>query len=218
MIIGYILTLLGVIEVGLGLYFLFRYQKSPATISYGMFALGSAVYVGANGIGYLTGSFFIGERLGWVGGILATIFFLPFSLSFPFPRKSWQELLPWIAWPTAIFVLGLLFTDLFIEQSGTVKFGEGYKTATGEYFWLMTLFIAIYWIWSIANLVRSHHISGGFQRRILQYVLVGTIISLSGAIIFDVIYPLVETSKLGFLGSIFNVAWLGMTAYILVKQ
>lgn len=218
MIIGYLLTALAAVEVFLGLYFLFRYVKSPATISYGLFALGSAVYVGANGVGYLTGSFYIGERLGWTGGILATIFFLPFSFSYPYPRKSWQDLLPWIAWPVAIFVSGLLFTDLFITQGSTVKFGAGYRTATGEYFWLILLFVAIYWLWSLVNLAKGYKISVGIQHRVLQYVLIGTIISLSGTILFDVIYPLVATSKFGFLGSLFNMAWLGMTASILVRK
>lgn len=218
MIIGYILTIIAATEVILGLYFLVRYQKSPTSVSYGLFALGSAVYVGANGLGYLSGSFLIGERLGWLGGFLATVFYLPFSQSFPIPKKRWRELFPWILWPLLLFGGGILFTNMFITVSGLSRFGEGYKIATGAYFWLLLVFLLSYWTWSVTNLIRAHRISGGSQRKLVKYVMIGTFISLAGSLIFDVAIPLIVPNNFGYVGSLLTSAWLGMTAYILVKK
>lgn len=218
MIIGYILVILAALEIFLGFYFLTRYQKSLTSVCYGLFALGSAVYVGSNGLGYILHSFFFGERLGWLGGILATTFYLPFSFAFPYPRKKLRELFAWILWPLIIFGGGIVFTNLFIAgQSGIRRFGEGYKTATGEYFWLLLVFLVGYWAWSITNLVRVYRMSGGVHRTLVRYVLIGTLISLMASIIFDVTLPIVAVSRFGYLGSLLNAAWLGITAYILVK-
>lgn len=218
MIIGYILVILAALEIFLGFYFLTRYQKSLTSVCYALFVLGSAVYVGSNGLGYILHSFFWGERMGWLGGVLATTFYLPFSFAFPFPRKKIRELVPWVLWPLVVFGGGVLFTSLFITDQGALhKYGEGYKTATGEYFWFLLIFLVGYWTWSITNLIRVHRITGGVHRTLVRYVLIGTLISLAASMIFDVTLPLIAFSRFGYLGSLLNFAWLGFTAYILVR-
>ncbi len=216
--IGYILVVLAVLEVYLGFYLLTRYQRSQTTTYYALFALGSALYVGMNGLGYLTGSYFIGEKLSWFGGIIATIFFLPFSLSYPFPRKSFKDVLPWILWPLLIFGLGEPLTELFIENGYGLHYQTGYKTNDGEFFYFLIAFIFAFWAWSIVNLVRTYKIFGGTQRRLLKFVLIGTGISLAASIGFDILLPLFVVSKLGYIGSLFNAAWVAATAYILLRK
>lgn len=46
MTIGIILIILAVLELLLGLQFLFRYQKGPTSLFFGLFCVGSAIYVG----------------------------------------------------------------------------------------------------------------------------------------------------------------------------
>lgn len=48
MTIGIILIILAVLELLLGLQFLFRYQKGPTSLFFGLFAIGGAIYVGTH--------------------------------------------------------------------------------------------------------------------------------------------------------------------------
>ena len=48
--------------------------------------------------------------------------------------------------------------------------------------------------------------------------MIGTFISLAGSMVFDVAVPLIVPSHFGYVGSLLTSAWLGMTAYILVRK
>lgn len=220
MAIGVVLLALALAELLLGLRFIFGYQKSPSTIFYGLFCIGVAVYSAAYGFGYskIIASADLAERLGWVGGTLATAFFLPFSLSFPLPRKGYSELLQLSLWPIAIFLPGFLLTELFVRKITVTDFTQGYLTQPGSYFWLFLLYFIVYWILSITNLVRNYLRSDGVHRWMLRIILTGLAITLLVSVSFDVVLPLVATSSLGFVGSLFTSVWLFTTGYILLKR
>lgn len=118
-------------EFLLGLRFIFAYQKSPSTIFYGLFCIAVSIYVGANGLGFAKDNFYISERFGWAGGAMATSLFLPFSYSFPIPRRTIRDLLPLIIWPLVIFPIGFIATELFVRDQAIISFRQGYQTATG---------------------------------------------------------------------------------------
>ncbi len=220
MIIGYILLLIALAEFFLGLYLIFRYQRSQATMWYGLFAIAISVYVGANGLGYVntvvTGQW--AEHIAWVGGMATAMFFLPFSYTFPLPRRSARELVPLAIWPLAIIIPGLLFTNLFVQQQSIVRFGQGYKTATGPYFWFMILIFLVYWIWAITNLIIRLRKSDGTHRQYLQLILIGIFLSLLVSAIFDIYMPLTHVTRYGYIGSLFSTIWLGFTSYIILKK
>lgn len=218
MLIGLILLALALTEFLLGLYFIFRYEKAQSTIWYGLFCIAVSIYVGANGIGYVTDLINVAERLGWVGGITLTIFFLPFSYSYPIPQRSVRELLPWIVWPFFIFVPNLLFTDAFLLDQAIRRYSQGYQTAQGDFFWFMILVFAVYWIWSIRNLIVRLSTSDGIHRTVLRFVLAGIGVSLLISVIFDIVIPVVTVARYGYVGSLFTSVWLGFTSYILVKK
>ena len=160
----------------------------------------------------------LAESLGWVGGALATIFFLPFSFSFPIARRSFRELWTVVIWPLLVFVPGFLVTDLFINQRALSRFGEGYETASGPYMWVFILFLIVYWSWSIYNLVLSYRKLDGIHHKQLQIILFGTMISLSATLFMDVYIPLTQVSHIAYVGSLFTVVWLGSSTYILLKK
>lgn len=220
MIIGSILLLIAILELLMGLRFLFGYQRSLSTQFYGLFSLSIALYVGANAFGYLgvTISGQTAEHLAWAGGALGTIFYLPFTYSFPVPRRTFQELFPWILWPLAVFVPGILFSDYFIQQQGIVRFGYGYVTETGPLFWFFLLFFGLYWIWSIRNLIVRLRQSDGIHRWQLRLILIGLLTSLLVTVVFDVVMPLTSATRFGYVGSLFTSVWLGFTGYIILKR
>ncbi|MBI2984615.1 MAG: hypothetical protein HYY50_03250 [Candidatus Kerfeldbacteria bacterium] len=218
MIIGIILLLIALAEFILGLYLIFSYQRSQATMWYGLFALGISFYVASNGLGYMQNNFYIAERMGWLGGLMTAIFILPFSWTFPLPRKKVNEILPYVIWPLAVFVPGIFWTSIFLSGNGVIDYIKGYQTSPGPYFWFMLIFFFAYWIWALANLVYRFTKSDGQHRWMLKMILVGIGLSLLVSVVFDIIYPLVAISKIGYVGSLFSAIWLGFTSYIILKK
>ena len=218
MTIGILLLIVAVSQLILGIWFLTRYQKNQATMWYGYFAIGIALYVASNGLGYLSNNFYIAERFGWIGGLMTAIFILPFSYSFPLPKKSVNELLPFIIWPLAVFVPGFLLTNIFVTDQGIIDYRQGYQTLTGPYFWFALTFFGIYWIWGLVNLFQSMQKSDGQHRWQLRMILSGLFVSLIVSVAFDIVLPLVSKSTLGWVGSMFSAIWLGFTSYVIAKK
>lgn len=218
MFVGFILLLVSLTELGLASFFFFGYRRNQATLWYGLFSIAVALYVGGNALGYL--GWLAGrwsEHLAWLGGVSTAVFFLPFSFSFPIPFKKICDLLPLILWPLSIFIPGILLTNAFIQQQSIVEFGKGYATAQGPYIWFMLLFFAVYWIWSIVNIIRSQRRSDGLHKRYLNIILLGIISSLVISGIFDIYIPLFSPTRFGYVGSLFTSIWLATTSYIILK-
>lgn len=216
--IGWLLIAISLVEVWLGFWFLTKYQKNQATMWYGLFAWAIALYVGANGLGYLINNFYIAERFGWIGGIMTAALILPFSFSFPLPLRPVRELAILAIWPAAVFIPGFWLTDIFITNQGLIDYRGGYQTLVGQYFWFALTFFAIYWLWALVNLFRAMQRSEGRPQWQLRTILIGLVVSLLFSVAFDIILPLVTSSTFGYVGSLFSSIWVGMTAYILVKK
>lgn len=217
--IGYVLIALAVAQCILGIRFVSNY-RSQATVWYGVFMLGAALYVGANGLGYL--DWLVtqaqAEHLAWTGGAIIATFILPFSYSFPFPKRTVRELLPLVLWPLVIFVPGILWTNAFILQDATVNFGNGYTTASGPYFTFFLVFFSAYWLWAIFNLISSYVKADGVHRQQIGIFLVGTVLSVLIATYFDVFTPLTQATRFGYVGSLCTAIWFGVTGYILLRK
>lgn len=220
MTIGVILVIIAAGELILGLWFLTRRSRNQTMLWYGLFAISSAVYVGSNGLGFILDVGFgrMAENFGWAGGALATACYLPFSYSFPIPRRPIRELLILVIWPVLIFVPGFLFSNAFLAQERIVSFGTGYQTVEGPYFWLFIIFLAVYWGWSIGNHIRVFVRGDGATRGNVGIILVGTLLSLIVTMYFDVLKPITAVSTLGYVGSLMTTFWLGSALYVLLKK
>jgi len=220
MFIGIILVILALAQLILGLRFIFGYQRGQATTWYGLFMIGVSFYVGANGLGYLNQIISQGqaEHLAWTGAAILATFVLPFSYTFPLPRRTVRELLPLALWPVIIFVPGIMWTNAFIPQDAIVSFGNGYATQRGDYFWFFLAFFAVYWIWALVNTICSYRTSDGVHRQHLKIFLIGTVISLAISCYFDIYMALTDSTHFGYIGSVCSSIWFGFTAYILLKK
>ncbi len=220
MLIGYVLFLIALAELVLGFFLISRYEKNQATMWYGLLAIAIAVYVGANGLGYVDSAVSgrWAEHIAWAGGMATAMFILPFSFTFPLPRRTLRELIPLAVWPLVIIIPGLLFTNLFVQQQSIVRFGQGYTTAAGPYFWFMILIFAAYWVWAIVNLIVRLRSSDGTHRYYLRLILIGIFASLLVSAVFDIYMPLTHVTRYGYVGSFFSTIWLGFTSYIILRK
>ncbi|USN53786.1 MAG: hypothetical protein H6760_01290 [Candidatus Nomurabacteria bacterium] len=218
--LGYLLLIISVVEFFIGLYLIFRYEKSQATTYYGLFAISVAIYVAANGFGFTRASDneFIFEQLAWFGGLLSAPFILGFSYSFPSPKKYPTELFPWVIWPVVLFGAGIFTSNIFLEKTYIYSFAEGYTAPIGVFFWFAIAVFAMYWIWAIRNLLYTRLHTSGFYRNFLTIVLIGLFSSLLISAIFDIYIPLVSVTRYGYIGALFSSIWLFTTAYLMVRK
>lgn len=216
--IGYFLLLLCIIQISLGIWLLTKYEKGQATFWYGFFSFAVAIYVGANGLGYLKWvSPDIAEHFAWFGGMATAALFLPFSYMYPIKRKHISELVSLTLWPLAVFFFGIFFSEAFILHVSGKSFHDGYGTSQGPQFWFMVGIFGFYWTWALINLVRSSLVLSGPIKKNLGYVIIGTVASLGISIIFDVVAPITSSNPAGYFGSIATSIWLFVTVYIIVR-
>jgi len=218
--VGYILLLLGLVELTFGLLLIIQRRKESTALWFGMFIISVAIYVIANGLGYL--HLFINqsqaEHIAWTSGALIATFILPFSFSYPYPRKQFTELILLVIWPIIIFVPGVLWTNAFIQQKAIDNFGNGYISKTGVYFPLYMVFFIGYWAWALLNLFISINKSDGVQKRQLIIFCVGTALSLLLSSYFDLYKPLNDSTRFGYIGSLCTGLWFGFIGYIMLSK
>lgn len=215
--IGAILVIVAILDLVLAFWFFLAYTRvSYATRWYGLFSLSVALYVGANGLGYLNIiSSGTAESFAWAGGMLTAVFFLSFSYTFPVPTRTTASLFPWVFWPGIIFLAGFLGGDIFIQNNELSP--TGYSLVAGQGFYLAVLIFITYWTWSIINLLRSMSKTDGRMRLNLKIILFGVFVSLLTSIVFDILLPIRSVTGVGYLGSVATTIWLFTTTYIIVK-
>lgn len=220
MIIGLILLGLAIIQVVIGLIMFFRYQRSLATTFYGCMALGVAIYVGANGFGFLDKiiSPSTAEAFTWLGGILLSTFFLAFSFTFPIAKRTLREIMPLVVWPLLVFIPSILFTDTVIVHRPIHSFGNDYVVRAGPLMWLWVITFAWYWIWGIANLVQTYRSSSGYYHWFIKIFLVGIIVSLLLGSFFDILQPLTNQARIPYIGAMCSSVWVIVTGYLMLKK
>jgi hypothetical protein len=218
---GYILIAIGLIEVVLGLWFLYRYKRTATNNWYIAFVLSIAFWVLANaGIYFFANNLdkaqFYNE-LTWLGGVFIAFTFLFFSFYFPIslkPVKGYSYFL--IIIPLILFVYLIFFSSLFVTSMAFE--GNNQKFFTGSLFFLFPAYFFIYWTWGIINLVRKLKRTDGIHVQQLKLLLTGVIISSVFIVIFDLIYPLMGKAVISGLGPELSIIWLGFTSYIILKK
>ncbi len=216
---GYLLATIAIGELIFGLYFILKSNYRQSAWWLGLFMISTSIYVAGNAFGYL--NFWtsdLNEQIAWSGGILATASFLPFSFSYPYQKHAFSEMLILILWPAVIFIPGIFFSNSFLRLNADVSFGAGYRTASGELFFLVLIFFASYWFIGIYELARLLLKSDGSIRMNTKIMLAGILTSLAIVSFFDIYLPLKTVTSLGFLGSLATSIWLGATTYIITSK
>lgn len=218
---GYLLIIIGLAEVVLGLWFIFRYKRSPMNTWYLAFVFSVAFWVLANaGIYFYANNLdqaqFYNE-LTWLGGVFIAFTFLFFSFYFPIslkPVKGYYYLL--IIIPLILFIYLIFFSDLFVTGMAFEDYNQQFFT--GSLFFLFPVYFFIYWTWALVNLIRKLKRTDGAHIQQLKLLLAGVLISSVIIIIFDIIYPLLGKAVVSGLGPEFTLVWLGFTTYIILKK
>lgn len=220
-IIGFVLATIGVIELLISIFILFRRERSDSIIAFSLFNLGVAIWVFSNGVARLSPDLnVVFDKLTFVGASIIVSAFVYFSWSFPYKNNNFlksQIILLFL--PTIIFTYALYTSDYLVGGDVVLtKFGY-YLMGEGKLYHLFNIYILSFFIWSFINLFKKLKTSDGYHLWQLRTIL----FALGVAAIFGVFSNLVlpwffNVSSYYWLGPLFSVVWLGTITYIVVKR
>lgn len=191
--------------------------KRPANIvnrSFFVFIVGIVSWIWSIALIFMTHDFFYNKFIFISAAVLFSGFFI-FAKVFPAAEsphwKFYFMLIP------AFFVLVAAPLDIFITGMQVGPGGE-LIPENGRLFPVFILIGLMYFLFGSFYLLRNYSVSEGIYRVQSKYFLTGIIIFISFTAVFDGIFPLMGIFQLNTLGPISSIAFVGLTAYAIVKH
>jgi signal transduction histidine kinase len=212
-----ILTFL--ISLSLGIFIIYKDQKSLRNITFGAFTICVSIWVLAN---FFTDIAQTPQNATfWARMALVTPAFMPFLLllfSKVFPRQ--EEPLSKGVWALlslpALITLALSPTSLNIER---VTFTEsGQQLFVGPLYTPFFIYFAIYLTGTFINLFRKFRRAAGLERLQIQYLALGVATAAIFALLLNVVLPIFGLSTLVSLGPFSSLFIVGTVSYAIVKH
>jgi len=211
-----ILFITAFLEIVLVIYIYFRNRKSEINVSFSLFVFGGFLFALSSALFLFVNkdTALIWGKMTYLGGTLAAVFFLYFSLVFPFKKQiiTWWHKLGFIL-PIVIFIALLFGTDTFANdfvQKNNLRYLE-----LGPSYDLFVIFFVCYWIWALVNLFQKYQESDGVHRWQLKNFLIGAVITSIVIMVFDIFLPLFDIRQFSIYAPEVILIWFGFTAYIL---
>lgn len=190
MTIGIFLLAIAVVLVGLSVWILKKYQKSPGIIYYSGFLLGLGLIGLTDALLYLlpaAADIWI-ARTGYVFGALTFAMLVQFTANFP-TKLSARMYSRGDAWLGPL----LVFIPFFLLNADTVRTivrqGNGFVETHGTFFWIFPVFAIGYGILAIVNLCYQLRSAVGNDLRRVRIFLAALILTVALASVFDVLLP-----------------------------
>lgn len=143
---------------------------------------------------------------------------LLFSRRFPLLTRKLNTVDYFFAWGPVIFFAPLLF---FTNLIFSLRIDPVYEifADSGKLDFLYSLFVLVYWLWSVVILANKLSKTTGYQRWLLKIFLFGILLSGVVGVMTNAILPtFFGYQQLWWLGPEASVIWLGITSYVLVKK
>lgn len=223
-----ILVIIGLIELGLAIFFLATHSGDRVRRYFALFAFGTAMWVLGVGIAELlhysqtlqnNGVELASLRFAFWGPIIVMSALLMISWLFPYPIYKYEG-------PTkAVVLFPILLFGLLIMFTGSIVAGIQYSSISyevveyGSVYPYFILFIVAYYLWSLITLILKRSKVNGVQKTLLTQFLVGVIGSGIVGVFTNGLMPLLfNNQSLWYLGPEASIIWLGITSYVLLKK
>ena len=197
-----ILSIVAVANIILGLVIFSRGLKSLADILFGLIALSTTIWSIAI-IGFYMEQYHL--LINWIivthsMAILIPFFFLSFSLNFPGKLARSNEIISIAFIPLVYFEYLIFFgnTVIGVTQGNTYQIGIGYI------YFSLTLVI-FFFLGFFFSLLQIRKANNQIEKRQAQYVLVGSLLASTLALIPDLILPYFQIFGYTWLGPIFTL-------------
>ena len=211
------LSVVGLAEIGLAMFFFFKYQRSPAIIAMGYLALTVGLWVFFTGFGVI---FPLGGILVDIFGRLTFVFaafifpiLLLFIVNYPIPSPG-RDLQAFF-----LLLLPTFISVLVFSKSVIVGFDSSPKVSTiyGNSFWVYVIYMLAVFALSLCFLIYKTKRTAGQHRKVLLSVLWGLIISGTIGVLNNLFLPFYfSIEAINWLGSGASLVWLGITAWVIL--
>lgn len=210
-----ILSVIVVANLILGLVIFSRGYRLIGNFTFGLISIVTAIW-GIAIIGFYSDIY--NSLINWVvithiSALIIPILFLLFSVNFPKKIVNDYRSIFISIIPSIILICMILFTDTVIGET----IGKTYKINIG---YLSYCFILVsYFFISFLFLIKQFKNASNFnEKKQIQYVLIGTIVSSVLAILPDLILPFIGVYEFTWLGPVFTMMmvisfFLGMLRY-----
>jgi len=215
------LSIIGVLEILLGLYVLSTYEKSGAIIAFGLLSLCIGLWVLSNGPTLLLerGSLTLDlvTRSAWIFALLTFHFILLFVFLYPYPTYEINtRFLIFLFIPAAILSLLIYFSKSLVVGFDSTSQAN---TVFGPDYWLVLLYFVFIFIFSLIEGMRKIKRLDGIHRSVMGLFLAGIFLSGVIGLTSHLILPYVfKIEPPLWIGPGASAIWLGLMGWILVKK
>lgn len=214
------ILLLSAFILNLGLGLLVYLKDSPhrrVNISFSIFTWALAAWIFGVSMFFLVNE--PGWRLFWarmcfLGPSIIPGAFLHFSMIFPKEKNSVPPVMVFLICILSLVFAVLSFTKLMVHSANwgtlTINYGIAHK--------FFSLYLMAGMFGGIFFLIKSYKNSIGLERIQIKYCLLGIFIMTILGITFNLIVPMVSSSRLGHLGPVSTIIMVSFIAYAILKH
>ena len=191
--------------------------KKSVKISFAFLCVSLSIWIVANtGADAAANTALWWTRLAFAGAALLLAALVIFVLWFP--RKTSRS--RYITVPLVILSLGmaiLSFTNLLVPE---VVYKDGYaNVVVGQWYWLYVVYILVSLATAVILLVRRLKVETGMDRERVKYMLLGTAMTASIALLTNLFIPLLTgVNPLAIYGSLASLAFIATVAYSIIRH
>ena len=216
-----ILMFVALINLGLGILVLSKNKSKEKFIKY--FAL-MCVSAGLLSFCIALASVTLNEtiflwlvKLSFISAVFIFIFFLLFSIEFPYKDKKVSKVFKYFVYLSTIFIFYIILSGkLFI---GIYQYNSSLYEMEDKFFHLIYgLYFFILLIYSYYLLFLKYHKSQGVNRSRLMFVILGALIPFIFGIFFVWYVPHINKHYLLWIGPIFSIFMTLSIGYLLFKK
>ncbi len=155
-------------------------------------------------------------KIGFAAASLVVYFFLVFCLSFPDNKNVFNR------WWHILLVLPLVFVVLSFQNLIAVAVPSSdvaFRVAPARYYVPYSIFLLIYSLASIVNLIAKYRKAKGSTRDQIFCVLLGASLFAFSALLFSLVMPLITHSDSIYRWGIYSIIFfLAFTAYAIIER
>ena len=156
-------------------------------------------------------------KIAHIFGALLAPLFLFFAFYFIY-KNVIKRILFKIVLPSILFIIVailLLFTDWIIGGGYVVNNVNNVELFFGYYIYIF--YLVIHFNLGFILLIKKYTHSNALEKEQIKYILIGTVISSLGAIIFDLVYPIFVDFSLNWVGPVVTITMVVSMAYAIIR-
>lgn len=215
------LGIIGIVALCLGIYFLTKYQRSPAIIAFAMACISIGGWVLTNGptlaLDTAGKAYDLLTRLAWVFASLIFIFLYLFMIWYPLPsEKISSRFLTALFLPFVLISLLVYGSDNIIEGFNPSKYGS---TIYGPDYWIISIYLFILFALIIFESIRKLKVLDGIHLLVMRFVFWGTLISGVIGLVNNIVLPYYfKIETVSWLAPFMSMVWLGCVGWVLMRK